>query len=153
MSEMINMTQNENNVYEQDEEQQKRNIISVQNTIALSEKMKTVNAQLDYELKVYSHYVLSMENINQRYLNAEANKQWAYNNETSKYNTWIEKQNNLLTRINNPEIKLWRYKNQLYYRTNSGELINDNQVEIQKELSSRYGSDVYIVYDMNDILT
>jgi len=153
MSEMINMTQNENNVYEQDEEQQKRNIISVQNTIALSEKMKTVNAQLDYELKVYSHYVLSMENINQRYLNAEANKQWAYNNETSKYNTWIEKQNNLLTRINNPEIKLWRYKNQLYYRTNSGELINDNQVEIQKELSSRYGSDVYIVYDMNDVLT
>ena len=39
------------------------------------------------------------------------------------------------------------------HRTNSGKLIRNNYLEIQKELSCRYGSDVFIVNDLNDVLT
>lgn len=153
MSEIINMVQDGDNVYKQDREEQRKNVTSVENAIAQTETMQNVNGQLSYELKQYSSYVTSMENISQRYWNAETNKQLIYNNEVSKYSTLMDRQNNLLNnRINITEISLWRYKNKLYYRTKSGELIIDNHIEIQKELSSRYGPDVYIVYDMNDVL-
>jgi DNA helicase HerA-like ATPase len=131
---------------------ERNNIASVQNAIALSETMKTVNTQLAYEVKQYGSYVSSMENIDQRYWNADANRQWVNNNELNRYTILIDGQNNLLNRINFPEISLWRQKKLLYYRTNSGELIIDDRIETQKELSSRYGPDVYIVYDMNDVL-
>jgi len=153
MSEIINMTQNGDDLYEQVEEEQGKNVATVQNAIGVTQTMQTINGQLDYELKQYGNYVSSMENMHQRYLNAEASRQWSHNNEINKYNELMGKQNNLLNnRINFPEISLWRYKNLLYYRTNSGELIIDDHIEIQKELSSRYGPDIYIVYDMNDVL-
>jgi hypothetical protein len=153
MSEIINMVPDGDNVYKQDSDEERSNVASVQNAMALNETMKTVNGQLAYEVKQYNSYASSMENINQRYLNAEAGRQWIYNNELQKYNILMDRQNNLLNnRINFPEISLWRYKKLLYYRTNSGELIIDDPIEIQKELSSRYGPDVYIVYDLNDVL-
>ena len=152
MSEIIDMVPNANEVYEEDRNGENNSAILVQNAIVSTETMKTVNSQLAYEVKQYGAYVSSMEATNQRYHNAELGRQWIYNNEVSKYNTLINSQNNLLNRINFPEISLWRYKKLLYYRTNSGELIIDNHIEIQKELSSRYGPDVFIVYDMNDVL-
>lgn len=76
-----------------------------------------------------------------------------YNNEINKYNDLLFRQNNLLNIINDSNIKLWRFKNLIYFRTNSGKLIRNNYLEIQKELSCRYGSDVFIVNDLNDVLT
>ncbi|AXK49668.1 hypothetical protein CRU87_08920 [Aliarcobacter trophiarum LMG 25534] len=96
--------------------------------------------------------VRTNENVIQRYWNTENDRQWIYHNEVNKYNDLMSKQNNLLEKINYPEIKLWRFKNLLYFRTNSGQLIIDNHIEIQKELSSRYGADVNIVNDINDVL-
>ncbi|MFA6739934.1 MAG: hypothetical protein WCR78_00460 [Arcobacteraceae bacterium] len=94
----------------------------------------------------------NLENANQRYWNAEMNSNQIFNNEIGKYNFLINNQNNLLQRINNPEIKLWRYQNKLYYRDNSGQLIIGNNSAIEKELSSRYGVNVHFVNDMNDAL-
>lgn len=111
-----------------------------------------VTSELNYGIQQFNHAIQSMENSNQRYINAENTKQWIYNNEVQKYNELIQKQNNLLNWINQPEKKFWRYKDKLYYRTNSGQLIINNHIEIQKELSSRYGSDVFIVNDINDAL-
>ena len=68
-------------------------------------------------------------------------------------NDLLFRQNNLLNIINDSNIKLWRFKNLIYFRTNSGKLIRNNYLEIQKELSCRYGSDVFIVNDLNDVLT
>lgn len=96
--------------------------------------------------------VRTNENVIQRYWNTENDRQWIYHNEVNKYNDLMSKQNNLLGKINYPEIKLWRFKNLLYFRTNSGQLIIDNHIGIQKELSSRYGADVNIVNDINDVL-
>ena len=96
--------------------------------------------------------VRTNENVIQRYWNTENDRQWIYHNEVNKYNDLMSKQNNLLGKINYPQIKLWRFKNLLYFRTNSGQLIIDNHIEIQKELSSRYGADVNIVNDINDVL-
>ena len=96
--------------------------------------------------------VRTNENVIQRYWNTENDIKWIYHNEVNKYNDLMSKQNNLLGKINYPEIKLWRFKNLLYFRTNSGQLIIDNHIEIQKELSSRYGADVNIVNDINDVL-
>ena len=94
----------------------------------------------------------NLENANQRYWNAEMNSNQIFNNEIGKYNFLTNNQNNLLQRINNPEIKLWRYQNKLYYRDNSGQLIIGNNSAIEKELSSRYGVNVHFVNDMNDAL-
>ena len=118
----------------------------------ITNAFRQVTSELNYGIQQFNHSIQSMENSNQRYINAENTKQWIYNNEVKKYNELIQKQNNLLVRINSFETKFWRYKDKLYYRTNSGKLIINDRIEIQKELSSRYGQDVYIVYDMNDVL-
>jgi len=153
MGEIINMEQNNNDVYAEVEEEQRKNVIAVQNAIVATQTIQKINGQLNYELKQYNNYISLIENMNQRYLNVEVSRQWNNNNEINKYNALMEKQNDLLNnRINFSEIRLWRYKNKLYYRTNSGELIIDNHIEIQKELSSRYAIDVCIVNDMNDVL-
>lgn len=100
----------------------------------------------------YENSVRYLEHTNQRYWQAEANRQSVWNNEANKYGLLMSSQNNLLNQINYPEIRLWRYQNHLYYRSRNGQLIIDNQIEIQKELSSRYGIDVYIVNDINNVL-
>lgn len=111
-----------------------------------------VTKEINYGIQQFNHAIQSMENSNQRYIKAENTKQWIYNNEVQKYNELIQKQNNLFNWVNNLEKKFWRYKDKLYYRTNSGQLIIDNHTEIQKELSCRYSSDVFIVNDINDAL-
>lgn len=115
--------------------------------------LQTIESEVVNSTNRLNQVTRNNENAIQRYWNTENNKQMIYNNEVNKYNDLIFKQNNLLTRVNFPNIKLWRFKNSLYFRTNSGQLIIDNHIEIQKELSSRYGpDDVCIVNDMNDVL-
>lgn len=114
--------------------------------------LEAVNDNMRYQLANYGNNIRDLEYINQRYWQAEANKQYIWNNEMGKYNSLINAQNSLLYKINYPEIRLWRYQNQLYYHTNNGQLIIGNEIEIQKELSSRYGCNVRIVNDINDVL-
>ena len=124
----------------------------IQEGTDITKAVKNVTNEVIQATNMLNNFTQKSENAIQRYLNVEANKQWIYNNEISKYNTLINIQNNLLNRINYPEMKFWRSKDKLYYRTNNGYLIVDNYIEMQKELSSRYGSDVFIVNDMNDVL-
>jgi len=112
----------------------------------------TIGDNMIYSLINYQNIIREFERTNQRYWQAEANRQYIWNNEMGKYNSLINAQNSLLYRINYPEIRLWRYQNQLHYRTNNRQLISDNEIEIQKELSSRYGCNVCIVNDINDVL-
>lgn len=114
--------------------------------------LEAINDNMRYQLANYGNNIRDLEYINQRYWQAEANKQYIWNNEMGKYNSLINAQNSLLYKINYPEIRLWRYQNQLYYHTNNGQLIIGNEIEIQKELSSRYGCNVRIVNDINDVL-
>lgn len=111
-----------------------------------------VTKEINHSIQQFNYSIQSMENSNQRYINAEYNKQWIHNNEIQKYNELMQKQSNLFNLINYLEIRFWRYKEKLYFRTTKGQLIIDNNIEIQKELSSRYGADVFIVNDMNDAL-
>jgi predicted RND superfamily exporter protein len=114
--------------------------------------LKTIENEVATSTNQLNQAVRANENAIQRYLNTESNKQWIYNNEISKYNDLINRQNNLLNRINFPNIKLWRFKDSLYFRTYSWQLITNNHVEIQKELSCRFGGDIFIVNDINDVL-
>ncbi len=111
-----------------------------------------VTKEINHSIQQFNYSIQSMENSNQRYINAEYNKQWIHNNEIQKYNELMQKQSNLFNLINYLEIRFWRYKEKLYFRTTKGQLIIDNNIEIQKELSSRYGADVFIVNNMNDAL-
>lgn len=111
-----------------------------------------VTKEVNHSIQQFNYSIQSMENSNQRYINAEYNKQWIHNNEIQKYNELMQNQSNLFNLINYLEIRFWRYKEKLYFRTTKGQLIIDNNIEIQKELSSRYGADVFIVNDMNDAL-
>ena len=111
-----------------------------------------VTKEINHSIQQFNYSIQSMENSNQRYISAEYNKQWIHNNEIQKYNELMQKQSNLFNLINYLEIRFWRYKEKLYFRTTKGQLIIDNNIEIQKELSSRYGADVFIVNDMNDAL-
>jgi len=105
MSEIIDMVPNANEVYEEDRNGENNSAISVQNAIVSTETMRTINSQLAYEVEQYDAYVSSMEATYQRCHNAELVRQWIYNNEVSKYNTLINSQNNLLNRINFPEMR------------------------------------------------
>ncbi len=125
---------------------------TLQEFINNNQQLSMMQNTISNQLVSFNKIVQNIEITNQRYLNAENNRQYLFNNEITKYNDLIVKQNNLLKRINYPEIKLWRFQNLLYFRTNGGQLIINNIIEIQKELSSRYGSDVVIVNDINDVL-
>lgn len=124
----------------------------LQDVYNINNALNYMNINIGQKISNLNYQIQSLENMNQRYLNSENNRQWIYHNEVNKYNDLIVKQNNLLNRINYPEIKLWRFQNLLYFRTNGGQLIINNIIEIQKELSSRYGSDVRVVNDLNDVL-
>ncbi|MDK2082027.1 hypothetical protein [Aliarcobacter butzleri] len=124
----------------------------LQDVYNINNALNYMNINISQKISNLNYQIQSLENMNQRYWNSENNRQWIYHNEVNKYIDLMSKQNNLLGKINYPEIKLWRFKNLLYFRTNSGQLIIDNHIEIQKELSSRYGADVNIVNDINDVL-
>lgn len=147
---LLNTYKDENGTYKTFTERMPTQLI--QNGINTVNVLEAVNDNMRYQLANYGNNIRDLEYINQRYWQAEANKQDIWNNEMGKYNSLINAQNSLLYKINYPEIRLWRYENQLYFRICSKQLIIDNQIEIQKELSSRYGCNVCIVNDINDVL-
>ncbi len=124
----------------------------VQEFINNNQQLSMMQNTISNQLVSFNKIAQNIEITNLRYLNAENNRQSIINYENAKYYELMQKQNNLLDRINFLEIKLWRFKNLLYFRTNGGQLIINNIIEIQKELSSRYGSDVRVVNDLNDVL-
>lgn len=146
----INTHQDKNGIYKPFTENMP--VTQIENSINTTNALATVNNGIIPQLTNYENSIRYLEHTNQRYWQAEANRQSIWNNEANKYSLLINLQNNLLNQINYPEIRLWRYQNHLYYRTRNGQLIIDNQIEIQKELSSRYGIDIHIVNDMNNIL-
>ena len=112
----------------------------------------SIQPVVNSQFNSFDRMVQKIENANQRFWNAEFNRQGIVNNETNKYNTLLSSQNNLLQRINFAEIRLWRYKKELSFRDNSGQLISGDKTKIEQELSSRYGGNVCIVNDLNDVL-
>lgn len=146
----INTYQDKNGIYKPFTENIP--VTQIRDSINTTNALATVNNGIIPQLTHYENSVRSLEHTNQRYWQAEANRHSVWNNEASKYGFLMSSQNNMLNQINYPEIRLWRYQNHLYYRTRNGQLLIDNQIEIQKELSSRYGPDVYIVNDMNNVL-
>ena len=118
----------------------------------INNELTVMNKNLIRNSNQLNHQIQYLENTNQRYWNVENTRQWILLNENAKYNELMQKQSNLFNLINYLEIRFWRYKEKLYFRTTKGQLIIDNNIEIQKELSSRYGADVFIVNDMNDAL-
>ena len=147
----LNTKQNQNGTYEVHDEQNEINTLVTQGSDLLP-ALYNVYQEVTQANNLLDQTAQGTERAIQRYNNAETNRQWIIYNEVQKYNELMQKQNNLLSWVNNPEIKFWRYKDKLSYRTNSGQLIIDNHTEIQKELSSRYPENVCIVNDMNDAL-
>ena len=118
----------------------------------INDALTVMSKNLIQNTNQLNHQIRYFENTNQRYWNVENTRQWILLNENAKYNELMQKQSILFNLINYLEIRFWRYKEKLYFRTTKGQLIIDNNIEIQKELSSRYGADVFIVNDMNDAL-
>jgi hypothetical protein len=151
MSKTFNTSQNEDGSYGIDREQNEINSLVKEGNDLVS-VFSHVNQEVTYANNMLMQAAQTTEYAVQRYYNAEADRQMVVNNENRKYDSLLFSQDNLLDRINTPEIRIWRYENQLYYRSNNGQLIIGNQVEIKKELSSRYGGDIHIVNDLNDVL-
>lgn len=149
MNKTFNTSQNEDGSYGIDMEQSEINSLVESGNNAVS-----VFSNVVQEVTSASNMLIkSAQNVEysiQRYNNAEASMQMLINKEVEKYNSLVRSQNNLLSRINTPEIRIWRYRDQLYYRSKNGQLIIGNLVEIKKELSSRYGGDIHIINDFND---
>lgn len=150
MNNTFNTSQNEDGSYGIAREQNEINSLVKEGNDLVS-VFSHVYQEVTYANNMLMQAVQTTENAVQRYYNAEADRQMVVNNENRKYDLLLFSQNNLLNRINTPEIRIWRYGDQLYYRSNNGQLIIGDQVEIQKELSSRYGSDIHIVNDLNDV--
>jgi len=151
MSKTFNTSQNEDGSYGIDREQHEINSL-VKEGNNLLPALANVYHEVNHANNMLMQAAQTTEYAVQRYNNAEANRQMVINNEHGKYNALLFSQNNLLDRINTPEIQIWRYENQLYYRSNDGKLIIGDKVEIKKELSSRYYCDIDIVNDLNDVL-
>ena len=111
-----------------------------------------VNGDLAVQNMFLEREIMKANVLNNQYFNVEANRQWIYNNEAGKYHALNSYQTNLLERINTPHIRLWRQKDKLYFRDNSGELIIETSVGMEKELSSRYGLNVHFINDLNEVL-
>lgn len=73
----------------------------------------------------------------------------AYNR---NYYLYKAEEDKLLEKINKPFIRLWRYKNEYFYRPDEyGEPIIGDKKKIALEIASRYGCNILIVDDLNDI--
>lgn len=151
MNKTFNASQNEDGSYGIAKEQNEINSLVKEGNDLVS-VFSHVYQEVTYANNMLMQAAQTTEYAVQRYYNAEADRQIVVNNENRKYDSLLLSQDNLLDRINTPEIRIWRYGDQLYYRSNNGQLIIGNQVEMKKELSSRYGSDIHIVNDLNDVI-
>lgn len=111
-------------------------------------------SDLQYNIRQYDKNVGYLENVNDRYWNAQDDYRHIENNEYRKYRNLLDSQNNLLDHIDNSNYpySLWRYKDEFYYRASlQSELCIGNKEKISKEISSRYPMNVHIVDDLNNI--
>lgn len=112
--------------------------------------------QYDFQsnIRQYNQNVNYLENVNNRYWNAQYEYLNIKNNEYTKYKNLLIAQNDLLYNINssNYPYGIWRYGDNFYYRPSpQSELCIGNAEKISKEISSRYPINVCIVDDLNDI--
>ena len=152
MNKTLEMKQNQNGIYEAQQDQNEINTL-IREGNNLVPTLANVYHEVTHANNMVMQAAQSTEHAVQRYYNAEATRQMVTSNEIRKYDSLVISQNNLLNRINFPEIRIWRYEHQLYYRSSNGQLISGDQVKIKKELSSRYGGkNIHIVNDLNDVL-
>ncbi|WP_151943474.1 hypothetical protein [Aliarcobacter butzleri] len=111
--------------------------------------------QYDFQsnIRQYNQNVNYLENVNNRYWNAQYEYLNIKKNEYTKYKNLLIAQNDLLYNINssNYPYGIWRYGDNFYYRPSpQSELCIGNAEKISKEISSRYPINVCIVDDLND---
>ena len=93
--------------------------------------------QTEYGTNMLNIASNDLEIATRRHDVAQNNRSRIRNNIDQEYRQLETQQYNLLhNRINDPNIKLWRYKDNLYFRANNEELIIEKPTEMQKELSS-----------------
>jgi len=96
----------------------------------------------------------SNEHANQRFWNAEFNRQDIINYEYMKYSNLKNQQDQLMSHINNANYPfgLWKFENLFYYRASpTSKLYKGNAETISEIISSNYPINVHIVSDLNNI--
>lgn len=117
-------------------------------------RQSSIQSDFQYNIRQYDKNVVYLENVNNRYLNAQYDYSNIENNEYRKYRNLFDAQNNLLNHIHNSNYPygIWRYKNDFYYRASpQSELCIGNKEKISKEISSRYPMNIHIIDDLNNI--
>ena len=117
----------------------------------IDRQLADVSGEMEYRTIQLQNNVNQMIHANQNYWNADYGMRQIVGNEKAKHDNLLWQQNNLLNRINHDGIRLWRYKNYLYYRTNSN-LHKGDKEKIELEISAHYGVNVRFVNDLNDAL-
>ena len=120
----------------------------------INTQFSIVQSDFHHNIRQHDKNVGYLENVNNRYWNAQYVYSNIQDNEYRKYRNLLYGQNNLHNHIhnsNNP-CGLWRYKDDFYYRASpQSELCIGNKEKISKEISSRYPMNVHIVDDLNNI--
>ena len=120
----------------------------------LNRQFSILQSDFQYNIRQYDKNVGYLENVNNRYWNAQYDYSNIENNEYIKYKNLLDCQDDLLNHIHNSNYPcgLWKYKDDFYYRASpQSELCIGNAEKISKEISSRYPINVRIVDDLNDI--
>lgn len=126
----------------------------VQKIDNLNRQFSILQSDFQYNIRQYDKNVGYLENVNDRYWNAQYEYSNIEDNEYRKYRNLLDSQNNLLDRIDNSNYPygLWRYKDDFYYKASTqSELCIGNKEKISKEISSRYPMNVHIVDDLSNI--
>lgn len=117
-----------------------------------SKDIQYLNEELSYQIKTLDKNGSRLNRANSKYIDAEETRQAIIEYEHRKYDLLYSHQENLLNIINYPSIKLWRYGENLYFRSSYEKLFVGTHEKIKNELSSRYGVIVHFVNDINDVL-
>lgn len=116
-------------------------------------ELQTRQSDFQYNIRQYDKNVGYLENVNNRYWNAQCEYSNIENNEYIKYKNLLDAEDNLLNNIHsNYQYGLWRYKEDFYYRASpQSKLCIGNAEKISKEISSRHLINARIVDDLNNI--
>ena len=117
-------------------------------------RQSSIQSDFQYNIRQYDKNVVYLENVNNRYWNAQYDYSNIENNEYIKYKNLLDRQDDLLNHIHNSNYPcgLWRYKDDFYYRASpQSELCIGNKEKISKEISSRYPMNIHIIDDLNNI--
>lgn len=120
----------------------------------LNRQFSILQSDFQYNIRQYDKNVGYLENVNNRYWNAQYDYSNIENNEYIKYKNLLDCQDDLLNHIHNSNYPcgLWKYKDDFYYRASpQSELCIGNKEKISKEISSRYPMNIHIIDDLNNI--